>query len=74
MRAMRNSAKTEPDLSAALLVSMLVDGHVAACGCNIKMFRTVQLPPVLCLFLQVGSASTGPQLLCDNMKARITKN
>ena len=38
--AMRNSAKTVPDLSAALLASMLVDGHVGACGCYIKIFRT----------------------------------
>ena len=40
MCAMRNSAKTVPDLSAALLASMLVDGLVGACGCDIKMIRT----------------------------------
>ena len=38
--AMRNSTKTVPELTAALLASMLADGHVGACGCNIKMFRT----------------------------------
>ena len=65
-------AKTVPDLSAALLASMLVDGHVGACGCNIKMFRTIAFAGS-CFFsfiVRLCRATRASTLLCRLMLAR----